>query len=394
MIGPMTHTSRSFTLALSTLLLSIPPAFANETPSFNAQGNAQWNAQMVRLASALREFLPDLYNKKRFNDPEQEARLRKEAEKFTKAAHDLGPMAKSADFDPSLTILWDSFDREMGRGLTELRRGNREYARGVFRGATQYCVACHTRDSSGPSYTGWDFDLSGLDEFEKAEALIATRQFDSAMKTIRGVLAQGDSARTVPIAWQKAARLGLAVAVRHLDSPEEAGRTVEQVLGTASLPGFVREDAQAWSRSITSWKKEGKRKTTSDQGLLTEMKRLLADAQKQQRYVADHAGDISYLRVTAVAHRLMREYPKSKLVPESLLAAGMAYQALQDLDLWFLHEAFYENCIRRAPKTMTARSCFVRLEESMAVGYSGSAGTEIPDEAQAKLNELKKLTGT
>jgi hypothetical protein len=56
-----------------------------------------------------------------------------------------------------------------------------------------------------------------------------------------------------------------------------------------------------------------------------------------------------------------------------------------------LHEFYYEACVRKAPKKPIAQSCYSRYEESIYAEYSGSGGTFLPDDVQAKLTELRAI---
>jgi hypothetical protein len=56
-----------------------------------------------------------------------------------------------------------------------------------------------------------------------------------------------------------------------------------------------------------------------------------------------------------------------------------------------MHELYYEACVRELPHSSLAKRCYERYEQSVYVGYTGSGGTNIPDELQVILSELKKL---
>jgi hypothetical protein len=54
-------------------------------------------------------------------------------------------------------------------------------------------------------------------------------------------------------------------------------------------------------------------------------------------------------------------------------------------------EAMLETSIRLAPGTPTAQRAFALLEDFLVAGYTGSGGTHVPPDIQAKLDELQKI---
>lgn len=52
---------------------------------------------------------------------------------------------------------------------------------------------------------------------------------------------------------------------------------------------------------------------------------------------------------------------------------------------------YYEASIRSAPKSKIAAKAMDALEQQVLMEYSGSGGTNIPDDIQANLDELRGL---
>lgn len=62
------------------------------------------------------------------------------------------------------------------------------------------------------------------------------------------------------------------------------------------------------------------------------------------------------------------------------------------MNFWTMHETFYEQCIRLRPGTEQARQCFAKLKDSVTLGYSGSAGVNIPSEVSARLEGFRLMS--
>ena len=109
---------------------------------------------MQALYQTLGNLLTDVTSDRLFNDPANRGRIDAEAGKLSSLAHEL--TAKEMvlpDSDPTLPIIAALLGAETKRAVLALKNGDRFYARGVLRSVPNYCIACHTRNSSGPQFS-------------------------------------------------------------------------------------------------------------------------------------------------------------------------------------------------------------------------------------------------
>ena len=354
-----------------------------------------WSKKMQELYKTLADLLTDVTSDKRFNDPSNRTRIQNEADKLSNLVHDLSnKRVVSEDADPTIQIIAGMFGREAKRAARELKHGNRAYARTILRSVPSYCIACHTRNSTGPQFAKLPFEPSqkSLTPLERGEFFTASRQFDRAQEEFKRIIQDSKAAETNTWDWEKAVRQSLAIAVRVKKDPVQAQEIVQIVLKTAAAPSSMKEDAKTWKVSITEWQEELSRRVATEEGLYAEAVRLMAKARETQKYPMDRTADILYLRASAVVHELLQMVPQGSHADEALLLAGLSYEVLMPLKTEVLHEIYYEACVRKAPHTPTAEVCFRRYEEDIFLGYSGSAGTEVPDDIQKNLRELRSLS--
>jgi hypothetical protein len=57
-------------------------------------------------------------------------------------------------------------------------------------------------------------------------------------------------------------------------------------------------------------------------------------------------------------------------------------------------EAYLETAIRLAPGQPLASDAYTLLDEFLVAGYSGSGGTNVPPDIQAKLDRLRRIAET
>lgn len=355
-----------------------------------------WSKQMQELATSLGGLLVDASSDATWRDPRSFQRINREASRLASLAHGLdgkdrhGPV--SPDLDPSLKIIGGLFAKEAALTARLLEQGYRSYARNRFRAMTGYCMACHTRIPGGGAWSAGleSTRLAALSPLEKADYFASTRQFDRALDDYEKVAAS--YGKTLPSLFEseRALRAGLAIAVRVKQDPERASRLIQQFLKAPQLPEYVREDIRQWESSVAQWKAERPRRTLTEEGLYAEAVRLLSEAKGHQKSPKDRAAEVHYLRLSAVVHELLALAPDGARAAEAMLMAGMSYDVLDGLHLWELHEPYYLACIQKVPHTELARQCFRHYEESVLLGFTGSAGVDIPEEVRQRLDALKR----
>ncbi len=353
----------------------------------------KWNERMQELAGVINELLPELSR----NTTADADALAKNAKKLSELVHVLGvnPGGKSMlppDADPTLVLVQNLFERETKRAYRAIKNGHVEYGKGILRASTGYCIACHSRNASGPDFPTITLspNAESLSRFERAQLLAATRQFDGAIDLLAGLAKDEGYAKERPLEWNRAVKQAMTLAVRVKEDPDRALAILEES-GKVNPIQFVRQDAESWKRSLNEWKKEKGKPANTEAALHRKAKQLMDQAKTIQAFPVDRSADVLYLRATALLHEQLRVAPKGKLAPEALFLLGKSYEVLGDLQSEPWHELFYESCITQRPHSPLARSCYDAYESSIHFGYSGSGGFSVPEDVQAMLNELRTL---
>lgn len=380
-------------IILVTLMLSISHYFEKKAFSQTEKDGSKWRGKMQDLYKILAEITTDASSDRRFNSPQNKARIEKNAKLLSDRAHDITKTGLSPDADPTVKIIASQFRDETKRAYMAVKSGNRSYARSILNRASSYCIACHTRTDSGKSFPSLPLEPTSKDltSIEKGRFYAATRQYDRALSLFQQVLADPSGPTQNLFEWEHAVRYSLAIAVRVKKDPHLAQDLVERVLASKKAPYFMIQDAVKWKESIQKWKEEIPKRATSEEGLRAESIELISKAREQQKYPMDHSADVIYLRASAVLHELLQKYPEGHYTQEALLMLGMCYDVLRNYSVEDLHEVYYEACIHKTPHTSTSEMCFRRYQQSIFDGYTGSSGTYLPPDVIQKLEELESL---
>lgn len=349
-----------------------------------------WSTQMRELEKNLSALLVDLSSDERFNNRSNFKRIQAHAEKIAKVAHEI-KSTRAPDQDPTLGIISRQFASETKHAYQALMTGNRQYAREVLRTIPGYCISCHTRTGTGPQFASSSIQppLKGLD---LAEFLTSSRQFDRALDEYQRIIQQSNLAETQPFEWERAVRTALSIAIRVKKDPDTALKIIESVLSESKAPYFTRQKALSWKKSVQDWKNEAPQRAATAEGLYSLAIRLTSEAKNTQKFPADRSADVLYLRASSVIHELLNQPTDATRGAEALYLAGLNYEVLRDLNLGEIHDFYYLGCILKSPHSEISRLCFSRYQESVQLGFTGSAGTMIPGEVLEKLKQLEKLS--
>lgn len=368
-------------VSLLTVPMCVPRTTLGDTP--------QLKEKMQGLYRSLADLLTDVSSDERFNDPKNATRIEREIKALSGYSHDLNKKDQGSKLsDPTLPIIGDFLVTETAEAYRSFREGRKDYARSILRSVPGYCIECHSRNPVGADFSKLPLEPTApLKPLDRARFYGATRQFDRSIAEFQRVL-KGEVKSQSPYEFEDAIRSALTIAVRFKRNPALANEVIEASTSNLSLPKFLEQDLVRWQASVKEWEHDSKRKTTTEDGLYAEAQRLVAQARKQQSYALDHGADILYLRASSVLYDLLQKNPNGKHTADALLLQGMCYEVLSPRQLETLHYLYYEACIRQAPHTETARTCYRQYERSMFFGYTGSAGTDLPQEIQDKLLEL------
>lgn len=358
------------------------------------QHTKQWRQKMQQMSQLLTELMPVLVSEQKFNDPANAAHIQKNARQLAALAHTIQPSATlhSPDADPSVPIMAQLFDQQAAKALKELNSGHRDYSRSLLRSTVSYCMACHTRGvASNVPVVSITPDTQSLSKYEKAALFAAIRDFDQAYKEFNSIAGDEALAREDPLQWEKAARTGMAIAIRIQQNPEHAESIVKRILVMPTAPAATKTNATLWMESINEWQKEDRPKVITADFLYRHAKSLMRRADSAQQYPTDHSADVVFLRAILDIHQLLRLDPKGPHTAEALYWAGYAYNALHDLNLWTLHELYYQACIRTKPHSGVAKKAYKEYNKSIRDNYTGSGGIEIPQDVAKHLQELHNL---
>jgi tetratricopeptide (TPR) repeat protein len=259
---------------------------------------------------------------------------------------------------------------------------------------TSLCFACHSRE-----YTTGDFadvrkriEGLGLERIDLAQTLAATRQFDAALAIYEKVLADKVTDERSLMEYSRALQDTMALFIRVKDDGKALVRLLSSVAARPELPPFLKHAVTAWQRDALAWEAErfSAARSTPDQ-LFKRARELVSKTNRMGVMLPDERSDVPFLRASAYLNLALGKSPRMSTRGEALYLLGVCAGALKSPLLWELDLLFFEACVRENPRTPLAKRCYRQLSDRIYFGFTGSAGTNIPDDDLARLSELGRL---
>jgi hypothetical protein len=351
-----------------------------------------WADQMQNMATDVKHLLPYLYDRSAFQSPANHDRILKYLKEFAQTAKHVNPdMGKKVLGDDLLVeSSLSNLTEDLNRAARSFSLGQKDYARSVAKSSLNYCFQCHSVTQEGAS-AAWDLDQLqsvNLAPIEKVDLLVATRKYDKALKQMEDLLNSQEFRKNYSFDFEAMLRRYLALVIRVEKNPMRAIQELDKISRDGEVPRYIFEQLEGWKTSLVDWSKEIKRPIKTPKAMFERAEKRFRRAGEIQRYEKDHAGDVEYLRATEILHQGLKMLKSPAEQARALFLLGRAYEVLDELGSWNLHENYYEACIHRDPKSTLAQGCFNRLEASLYLGYSGSSGTHLPPEERERLKRL------
>lgn len=354
---------------------------------------------MNEIFSSFVALIPYAANEMRFNDPKAEefikAKLLKLKTAFKNAKH--LRQIKTPGFQPSFEVVTDHLDQTYENFSTK----NKAFAITRLKATAEMCISCHSQLPKGKSHTFRNFSAVTRNDFyndyEYGDYLFLIRDYTQAIryykKEIMARIAKNKALKALhnskasnylDFTIEKSLKRVLTIYTKVFYRPEKAITFFDAYKDEKDLPVSLKEDVKEWLSDLETWKKRRfSGNVTSESELTGFIKKYL------ERDGDDKPSDVEQLIAAGVLYRFVNSYPKTSSAPQVLFWLGKIDYNLEHSYFYSLSEVYLKNCIKQYSKSPFAKMCFDQYKEHIEMGFTGTSGTNIPDDELEVLNELK-----
>lgn len=300
-----------------------------------------------------------------------------------------GTFADNAALRVNLNLI----QQYIGDAKKSFEAGNKNYARFMMQSSMQMCIACHTRTKTA-DFALPEVDLSKVKLEDQGDYFFATRQFEKGSAVFSSMIMDFPKNAVGQFGLRKAL-VSMAIYYSRVKADPKAGA---EFFATAAksegLPSYIKKEVSEWARDFKEWSREPAKTLNSltEAQLLLQAKKVLKS--DDLSLVSDNGRSfhIRRLRASVLLHKIL-ESPgnKSPTKGEAIYYLGQIYHRISSNLFFRFGEMYLKTCINEYQKTATARNCYDALERVVSEGFTGSGGSDIPDEEEIELVRLRRL---
>ena len=261
----------------------------------------------------------------------------------------------------------------------------------TIRQLTESCIACHSKlpDASrfdlGAKFLA-DPRVKELHVEERVRLEVMARQFDRALLSYESLLSS-EAAQPAEVYFMGAFEGYLKICLRVRGDVPRATATLERFARRTDVPQYLADYVRTWLDALRDYP----RRPVSDDAL-DRARLLVARGSEVQVYPGDRRGLIHYIAASGLLHGYLDGTTRAATQRcEAYHLMGLAEMGISRLSWLSEVEYFLESAIRACPGTTEAMRSYGALEEYILTAYSGSAGLDMPDDVESRLEALWRL---
>lgn len=351
---------------------------------------------MNEIFTSFVDLIPYASNEMRFKDPKAEEFIKSRLLKLTSAFKEAKHLKKisTPGFQPSFEVVSEHLDQTLETFTTQ----NKMFARTRLKATAQLCISCHTQLPNGASSTFRHFDSvkknQFYNDFEYADYLFLIRNYTGAVRYYKEeirkrieknkalkALHSSKTSYYIDYTIEKSLNRLVTIYTKVFYRPSKAISLLTPYLKNEDIPQNLRNDLKDWISDLKKWDaRKFLGKVNNDRELKSFIKEDLNE---------DSPSDVTLLVAAGVLYKYINSHPNSQLVPLSLYWLGKIDNKLEHSYFFSLSEIYLKNCVKKYSSSPYAKQCYQQYKENLEMGFTGTAGTDIPEEELAKLKELK-----
>ncbi len=347
--------------------------------------------QMNKVFIALSDLVPFISDKKSFMEKKNEKLITEKISEmqkaFKSARHDT--LLKEDLFAPSYKLVNENIEGT----LAAFKNGKKDFAHWRLKEVTSLCLDCHTRlpESYASSFQNGELTIDAKkfnNLYNLGIAQMIVRRYVDAKATFTQDIEKRLLKKEVND-LQLPFKEILAIDTKVLKNPGNLVAPFEAYAERKDVPDEMKTTLKQWVGRLKHWSGNPilKKEISNDKELAQFIKSNVVYLKSKS---IDRALDVDLLMVSGILSHYSFLHPNSKLAPDLSYWIGWSEKLLKRENFFGSGDLFLKQCIRRYPKSPIAKQCFDEYKESVEFDFSGSAGTDIPDDIQSELNELAK----
>jgi hypothetical protein len=336
-------------------------------------------------------LFPIFLNEISFNNPENEKIISDGVDRIVSLIQKAGPhfTQRSKPSQISYDILYENV-LETQRAM---QVGNKHYAQNLLSEVVSICTSCHTQDDKQRTLFRGKGREAFTSDFEFAEFNFLTRNYEAAIVYYDRYLKSPYALKPERLIFTSAKKL-LTTYVQVLNDPDRGVAHFRKLVKGGHLTPLVEKNAKEWIKGLEELQTNRAsqvKDVTFDEldkyvhqylGPLDSPGSAVVPTKKQKVY---------HLWLQGLLYRYFSSNPPPETVPLLLYWLSINDRATNYSFYYSMADLYLKECMLKYTQHYMAKQCFDEYNEYITFSYSGSLGTEIPEEERRELKQLRDI---
>lgn len=361
---------------------------------------AQAKAVMSNVYDSFVKIIPYVYSEKKSTELLKEKSAQKELIKSLTDISDSFKGAKHVEFfqKPGFRPSLETINSHIDETISSIKSQNYVFAGSRLKAITALCVSCHSilSESISKNAFGEAINKEKRSRFETdysyANYLFLVRRLTEATfffeQTIKNNLDNpaADNSITNDELYSSFRRV-LSIYTKITFNPDKARDFLAKYQDHKNMAPALKSTLNMWVAQLQKWKKFDPRKVKSIHQFI---EKNLVPLENNKEKVLSGESDVTLLISSGVLSKYLTEHPKTSSTPEILYWLAITERRLSSTYFFSISDLYLKDCVSLYPKSSYAKKCFKEYEENIEFGFSGSGGTDIPQEEKNELERLRR----
>ena len=349
------------------------------------------NETMSDIGNTLGHLAPLVFHDKEGENQQELLEISTDIETLVKLFEQAKPHFRMRS--TAYQISFDVIETHLKSTYINLKNGYYNTTKPMLRELFSICASCHTQDKETRHLFGGTTREKFSSDLHYAEFAYATRDYDVALTYLAKSLNDKTVKLTEPQLLQ-AFKRALTIFAQIKNQPAGGAvwlKTYSQYPGHTQ---FSKTTLSEWVTSLDSLSKADYQVDSPPE--FAQIKQLVTqilgdpDAPVNSIFPSKQE-KVTRLWLRGLLYTYLNSNPKEEEIPQLLYWLAICDRSINYSFYFSLADLYLKECIVRYHQHPVAKSCFNEYREYITFSYSGSAGTNIPQEIRDELYRLEQM---
>lgn len=346
------------------------------------------NQIMTEIGQTMENLFPTLFDDKSMEQPAGQKKLYDSVKKLDALFNEAKPHFENAS--PTYRISFDVIHAQLTNAMVAMKYDNYRHATNTVKEFVSVCSSCHTQDTKLRTL----FSDVGRDKFSSdlqfAEFNYMTRNYETAIKYYEKYLASNKSLPETEI--MTIMKRILTIDTQIYNRPEDAIKELSKFAKYSGHTKFSKKNLENWLAGLAELEKLQVYRVNNPnfEQITNYVNTILGPLNEPGTADFPSKKEIAarvWLR--GLLYHYLNNQPPKEEIPVLLYWLSIIDRSINYSFYYSLADMYLKECMLQYTSHPYAKKCYDEYEAYITFSYSGSRGTDIPDDIADELKALK-----